>query len=58
MVSAIPTAYGAYITVSARLLFDKTFAQPDVFTVVNVPIGALSVFYSTVLMPCLEFFQS
>jgi len=35
-------------TFSARLLFDKTFAQPDVLAVVKCPVIALSVFYSTV----------
>jgi len=35
-------------TFSARLLFDETFAQPDVFAVVNCPAVALSVFCSTV----------
>jgi len=32
-------------------------AKPDVFVIVNFPVGALSVFYSTVLMRCLIFLQ-
>jgi len=43
--------------ISARLLFDETFAQPDVFAVVNGPVVVLSVFYSTVLMRNLTFLQ-
>jgi len=45
------------LTFSARLLFDETFPQPDVFTVVNCPVVALSVLYSTVLMQSLVFLQ-
>jgi len=37
-------------TFSAGLLFDKTFAQPDVAAVVNCPVVALSVFHSTVII--------
>ena len=36
-------------TFSARPLFDETFAQSDIFAVVNCPAVALGVFYSTVL---------
>jgi len=32
-------------TFSARVLFDETFAQPDVIAVVDCPVVALSVFY-------------
>jgi len=35
---------------SARLLLDETFAQPDVFAVVNCPVIVLNVFYSAILM--------
>jgi len=38
---------------TAGLLFDETFAQRDVFAVVNCP----AVFYSTVLMHNLIFLQ-
>jgi len=31
-------------------LLDETFAQPDVFAVVNCPVIVLSVFYSTISM--------
>jgi len=45
-------------TFSARLqLFDEPFAQPDVSTVVNCTVVALSVFHSTVLMRSLIFLQ-
>jgi len=45
-------------TFSARVLFEETFAQPVVFAVVNCPVVALSVFYSTVkLMRRLVFLQ-
>ena len=37
-------------TFSARLLFDETFARPDVFAVVNCPVVALGVLYSAVIM--------
>jgi len=37
-------------TFSAQLLFNETFAQSDVFAIVNCPVVTLSVFYSTVLM--------
>jgi len=37
-------------TFSARLLFDATFAQLEVFAFVNCPVVALSLFYSTVSM--------
>ena len=37
-------------TFSARLLFDKTFSQPDVFAVANYPVVALSVFCSIVFL--------
>jgi len=41
---------------SARLLFDETFAQPDVFAVVHCPaVIMLSVFLSTILMRSLTF---
>jgi len=38
----------SYATSSAWLHFDETFAQPDVFAVINCPVRALSVFYSIV----------
>jgi len=44
-------------TFSTRLLFNETFAQLDVFAVVNWPVVALSVFYFTVLMLCVIFLQ-
>jgi len=34
----------------ARLLFDQTFAQPDVFAVVNCPVIVLNMFLSTISM--------
>ena len=45
-------------TFSARLLFDETSAQPDVFAFMNCPVVALRVFYSTVSMRSLTFLQS
>jgi len=37
------------------MLFEDTLAQLDVFPIVNCPVVALSVFYSTVLMHSLIF---
>ena len=42
---------------SAGLLFDEEFGEPDVFEVVNCPVVALSVLYSTVLMRGVIFLQ-
>jgi len=42
---------------SDQLLFDETFAQPCIFTVVNCTDTALSVFYSPVLTRCRIFLQ-
>jgi len=44
-------------TFSAQLLFDKMFAQPCIFAVVNFADVALSVFYSPVLTCCRLFLQ-
>jgi len=44
-VSAITAAYLLWWKA-----IDETFAQPGVFAVVNCPVVALSVFYSTALM--------
>ena len=44
-------------TFSARLLFDETFAQPDVCTVANCSVTAFSVFCSSVVMRSLIFLQ-
>ena len=45
-------------TFSARLLFDETAVQPDVFAFMNCPAVALNVFYSTVSMRSFIFLQS
>jgi len=44
-------------TFSARLLYDGTFALPDVVAIVNCPVVALNVFYSTVVIGSLIFLQ-
>jgi len=52
----LSTIRAAYF--SAQLLFDETFAKPDVFpAVVNCSVAALSVFYFTVFMWSLIFSQ-
>jgi len=43
--SLAPAAYN----LSVRVLIRETFTQADIFAVVNCPVVALSVFYSTVL---------
>jgi len=44
-------------TFSAQLLFDETYVQPDISAIMNWPVVAFSVFYSTVLMHSLVFLQ-
>jgi len=43
---------------SDRLLYDKIFAQPSIFAVVNCADVGLSVFYSPILTRCRILFQS
>ena len=50
-VFAIAAAY----LLSARQLFDETCTLPDAFAVVNCPVVALSVLYSTVLISSVYF---
>ena len=54
--NSVCATFQAHTFYARLLLFDDKFPQPDVSARVNVPVVALSVFYSPVLSRNLMFF--